>query len=499
MKKAVLIYPHQLFEHHPALEKDAVVFLVEDPPFFTQYRFHKQKILFHRASMQAYKILLEEQGYTVVYGDCADIKKTEAVAMLLHKHGITTVSWCDPVDNWLSKKVAKALAVHNIACVTLDTPLFLTTQKTLDTFFLPLIAQDKKFLMKSFYEWQRKRLSVLLDTKGKPVGGKWSYDTDNRKKLPKTVMAPEDPTPNDCALVCDARAYTEKHFADNYGTTEAFFYPVTHGQAKHWLDTFLKERLADFGPYEDAMTTRGSVLFHSVLSPLLNAGLLTPQYVLEKTIAFSEQHEVPLSSLEGFIRQLIGWREYIRAVYVYKGTAIRKGNYFHAHRSIPASFWQGTTGLVPVDDTIATVLRYGYAHHIPRLMVMGNIMNLCGFDPDEVYRWFMELFIDAYDWVMVPNVYSMALYADGGVITTKPYISGSAYILGMSDYKKGAWSEIWDGLFWHFVGIHFEKLSKEGRLGFIGITYQKMSAEKKAHHEKVAKQFLQSQVTTRKI
>lgn len=292
--------------------------------------------------------------------------------------------------------------------------------------------------------------------------------------------------------VLDAKKYIEKNFKNNYGYTDSFFYPVTHDEAKIWLKSFLKHKLDSFGPYEDAMSTRGNFLFHSILSPLLNIGLLTPEYVLKETLAYAKKNTIALSSLEGFIRQVIGWREYIRAVYVYLGDKERKGNYFSSKRSIPDSFWQGNTGITPLDDTIKSTLKYAYAHHIPRLMIMGNFMNLCQFKPDEVYRWFMELYIDAYDWVMVPNVYSMALYADGGLITTKPYISGSAYILKMSNYKKGEWSDIWDALFWNFVGIHFEKLSHEGRLGFIGVTYKKMSEEKRDMHAKKAQEFLES-------
>jgi deoxyribodipyrimidine photolyase-related protein len=226
-----------------------------------------------------------------------------------------------------------------------------------------------------------------------------------------------------------------------------------------------------------------------MLSPLLNVGLLTPRYVLDQTLRYAEKNKVALSSLEGFVRQIIGWREYVRAVYVYLGTDMRNSNYFGSEYAIPESFWKGTTGIAPVDDTIKTTLAHGYAHHIQRLMIMGNFMNLCQFKPDEVYKWFMELYVDAYDWVMVPNVYGMALYADGGKITSKPYVSGSSYILKMSNYKKGEWSEIWDGLFWSFVGKHYETLSKEGRLGFIGVTYQKMSKEKKDMHTKRAREF----------
>ncbi len=492
MKEAVLVFPHQLFENHPCITEESHVFLLEEPLMFTQYGFHKQKLVFHRASMKAYADLLSAQGNYVSYIDSAALKKTEDISTLLKSKNITKVSFCDVVDDWIHSRLTASLTAAGISYSIIETPLFLTSRSELDTFFLPLIQKNKKFLMRNFYEWQRKRLNILLEENGKPVGGKWSYDEDNRQKVPKGTALPEDPKPNDSLLVQEAKKYVEEHFGSNYGSPEKFFYPTTHQEAKEWLTSFLKDKLALFGPYEDAVTVEGSFLFHSILSPLINVGLLTPGYVIEQTLLYAKEYEVPLASLEGFIRQIIGWREYIRAVYVYLGRKERASNYFKATRRIPESFWRGTTSILPVDDTVKKVLDYAYSHHIPRLMIMGNFMNLCGFEPDDVYRWFMELYIDAYDWVMVPNVYSMALYADGGLITTKPYISGSAYIIKMSDYKKGEWSEIWDALFWNFVGTHFKSLSGEGRLGFIGITYQKMSEEKREMYAKKAHSFLES-------
>ena len=201
-------------------------------------------------------------------------------------------------------------------------------------------------------------------------------------------------------------------------------------------------------------------------------------------------YDVPHASVEGFVRQIIGWREYIRAMYVLEGRNIRTKNYFKAKNKLPQSFWSGNTGLDPVDHHIEVLRTYAYTHHIPRLMILGNCMNLCHIEPDQVYTWFMEMYLDAYDWVMVPNVYSMTLYADGGLLTTKPYIASSNYILKMSDFKKEGWTEIFDALFWDFVGTHYEKLKKEGRLGFIGVHYLKMNEEKRASFKKVAQNFL---------
>jgi deoxyribodipyrimidine photolyase-related protein len=352
--------------------------------------------------------------------------------------------------------------------------------------------------MQRFYQWQRKRLGILLEPNQKPTGGKWSFDSENRKKLPKDIAIPPLPNFKRNDHVTEAISYIEKNFANNVGTTTAFQYATTFTEAERCLEDFLRHRLANFGPYEDAIDERSHTLFHSVLSPYINIGLLTPEQVVQKTLAFAHQPQqnIPLASLEGFIRQVIGWREYMRFVYDTQGTKIRNSNYFKAHKHLTPEYWTGITGIAPIDDTVKTLLDTAYAHHIPRLMILGNWMNLCGIHPDGAYQWFMELFIDAYDWVMVPNVYSMALYADGGLITTKPYISGSNYIRSMSHYKKDppgtiGWSSRWDALYWYFIDRHYDKLEKENRLGFAGVQYRKLSAEQLQTYRSLAKQTMQ--------
>ncbi|MEJ2004055.1 MAG: FAD-binding domain-containing protein, partial [Cyclobacteriaceae bacterium] len=271
-----------------------------------------------------------------------------------------------------------------------------------------------------------------------------------------------------------------------------FIYPVTHYQAEEWLSDFIEKRIIKFGDYEDAISDRSAFLFHSVLTPALNIGLLTPQQVIEEIMKNHEKTPIPLNSLEGFIRQVIGWREFMRGIYRYKGTYQRKHNFFGHSRKIPESFWNGNTGIDPLDDVIKKVNQHAYAHHIERLMVLGNFMLLCEFDPDEVYQWFMELFIDAYDWVMVPNVYGMTQYADGGLITTKPYISSSNYIRKMSNYGKGEWSEIWDGLYWRFLHIHRDKFENNQRMNMMMSILDRMDQEKLEAHLEVADNFLGS-------
>ena len=225
---------------------------------------------------------------------------------------------------------------------------------------------------------------------------------------------------------------------------------------------------------------------------MMNVGLLSPQFVIDEALQFASKHEIPLNSLEGFIRQIIGWREFIRSVYELKGSKERTRNFWGFTRKIPASFWNGTTGIEPIDLTIKKVLETGYCHHIERLMVLGNFMLLCEFDPDEVYRWFMELFIDAYDWVMVPNVYGMSQFADGGLMSSKPYISGSNYLMKMSNYPKGEWQEVWDALFWNFLDNQRAFFLKNPRLSMLVRTFDKWDDNKKKSMYTTANKYLSS-------
>jgi deoxyribodipyrimidine photolyase-related protein len=352
-------------------------------------------------------------------------------------------------------------------------------------------GKKKKFFQTDFYIQQRKQFNILLTKKGEPEGGQWTYDADNRLKYPKSKKPPAVHFPKPNEHWKEACGYVEKNFPKNYGSiNNDFAYPTTFSESNKWLTEFLKTRMEEFGPYEDALVANESILHHSVLTPMLNVGLITPGQVLDETGAFAGKHSIPLNSLEGFIRQIIGWREFIRGVYEAKGTEERTKNYWKFKRKIPRYFWTGNTGIPPIDITIKKILHTGYGHHIERLMVLGNFMLLCEFDPDEVYRWFMEMFIDAYDWVMVPNVYGMSQFADGGLMATKPYISGSNYLMKMSDYEKGDWQKIWDGLFWRFMDKHRDFFLKNPRLGMLVKTFDKMDEEKKRMHLTHAQAFL---------
>jgi len=489
MNKAVnLIFPHQLFAQSPLLDNGAEVYLIEEYLFFKQYRFHKQKIAFHRASMKCYQSYLEAKKIKVTY--ISSNSKLADIRMFgdeLTAKNIKEIHIIDPVDNWLEKRIC-AIAKYGTLHI-LESPSFLNTTAELSPFFR---ADKKSFFQTTFYKQQRKKLNILLDEAQNPIGGKWTFDVDNRKKYPKGKTPPSIYFPDTSSYWDEAVQYTETQFKNNPGElSKAPIYPINFKQAQDWLTQFLEFRFFDFGIYEDAIVKRQSFLNHSMLSPLLNAGLLLPNEVLEQSLSFAEKEQIPINSTEGFVRQIIGWREFVRGMYYCKGSYSRTQNFWNFSRKIPASFYDGSTGIEPIDETIKLVLKTGYCHHIERLMVLGNFMLLCEFDPKDVYQWFMELFIDAYDWVMVPNVYGMSLFADGGTFATKPYIAGSNYLRKMSNYPRGDWEKIWDGLFWSFIEKHQAFFKTNPRTSMLYYTFNKMDAAKQEIHREHATAFIQ--------
>ncbi len=490
MNKTGILFPHQLFEQNPLVSTCDTIYLVEEGLFFRQYNFHKRKIAFHRASMKFYENFLKSKKIDVVYIDAfnelADVRK---LIPFLKSKGVQSFEYIDPTDFWLEKRINATSISHNMGNVKNPTPLFLNISADVAGYF----SGKKRMYQTEFYKHQRKIRQILLDIDQNPAGGKWTYDDENRLKYPKGKTPPRTTFVESSDHYTEAISYTHNYFPDNYGQLNTnYIYPTTHAESKIWLQDFLKSRFAEFGAYEDSIVAKEHILHHSVLTPMLNSGLLTPKFVLDEALQYANDHEIPLNSLEGFIRQLIGWREFIRAVYELKGNQERTKNYWGFTRKIPASFWDGTTGIEPIDTTIKKVLDTGYCHHIERLMVIGNFMLLCEFDPDDVHRWFMELFIDAYDWVMVPNVYGMSQFADGGLMSTKPYISGSNYIMKMSDYKKGEWQEVWDGLFWRFMHTHRNFFLQNPRLGMLIRSFDKMPESKQQAHLTSANQYLNS-------
>jgi len=403
----------------------------------------------------------------------------------LSKSNIKKINYIDPCDNWLEKRINN---VNSIKLNRIESLQFLNTEAENQIFFNP---SKKKYFQTSFYKLQRKKMNILMVGKD-PKGDKWTYDDENQKKYPKSKTPPSITYPIENKEFCEEGInYVNTHFRENYGVLNgAISYPTDFTSAKNWFNDFLNERFAEFGDYEDAIVEKEAILNHSLLSPLINSGLLTPKYVIDELNKYGIKKNIPINSFEGIVRQIIGWREFIRGIYKAKGSIERTRNYWNFDKNMPKAFYNATTGIKPIDDCIKKVNENAYLHHIERLMVIGNFMFLCEIHPDDVYKWFMEFFIDSYDWVMVPNVYGMSQFADGGLMSTKPYISSSNYIMKMSDYKKGGWQRIWDGLYWRFIYKNQSFFKSNPRLSMMVITLNKMDKPKLESHLKVAEEYL---------
>jgi deoxyribodipyrimidine photolyase-related protein len=490
---ALLIFPHQLFVHHPGFSRHPPrIVLIEDNLFFgdpnhTQH-FHKQKLWFHRTTMKRYAARLRQRNFSVDYVDHRPNGGTLKTCLnQLVDDGFTHLLVAEPHDDLLCRRLKRACDTRGLALDWLSSPMFLNTSEDNRNY-----RQGKKrWFMADFYKFQRRRFEVLM-AGDKPLGGQWSFDKENRKKVPKKRLSqiPTLPQIARLPLELETREYVQIHYSDNPGRLDALIYPTCHTEAEHWLQRFLEERFVRFGDYEDALVHGETFLWHSVLTPMLNTGLLTPEQVLQATLKTAENSQVPLNSLEGFIRQILGWREFIRATYEDLGVTMRTTNHWNHQRRIPRQFYEASTGILPLDDVIQRVLETGYCHHIERLMVLGGFMFLCEFHPDEVYQWFMEMFVDSYDWVMVPNVYAMSQHAAGGLITTKPYFSGSAYLRKMGNFPPGPWMEIWDGLYWRWILKNMKALSGNPRWAMMCAMARKMDETKQKKHLHTAETFL---------
>ena len=486
---AHLIFPNQLFEDISFIPKDSKIWLVEEQLYFKQYAFHKQKLVFHRTSMKVYANYLEQKGFQTNYIDSpqSDSDIRHLIPLLFCK-GFTQLSYCEAMDDYLDQRIKKTSQQLGIKVRIFKNQAFLYDQTETDLYF----DSHKRYFQTDFYIHFRRQRGILCDEKGHPLGGKWSYDSENRLKYPADATPPVVHYPIKGQEYKNAETHILKQFSENPGHIDGpITYPTSFKEAKEWLENFLIQRFYHFGPYEDAIPQKPLILHHSLLSPLLNSGLLTPGYVLNRAIEFGQLQAIPLSSLEGFVRQIAGWREFVKVIYQREGSKQRTTNFWNFQKDLPSSFYSGETGILPIDTVIRKNLTTAYNHHIERLMVLGNFMLLCEINPDAIYQWFMEMYIDAYDWVMVPNIYGMSQFADGGKMCTKPYISGSNYVLKMSDYSKNAeWTEIWDALFWRFMHVHREFFLSNPRLGMLVRTWDKNELSKKTAILNKAEQYL---------
>ena len=476
-----LVFPQQLFEQHPALAAVSTFWLLEDDLFFLQLPFHRKKLAFHRASMSYYAENMRSKGKDVHYFKHNEAQLSNIFEKL--KQCTSQVHVVDPTDSLLEKRIRRFAQQHELELIWHDNPSFLNSRSDND---LLLGKQTQRFFLADFYKKQRLRLGILLEHDGQPTGGRWSFDADNRKALPKGLELPAFPSYRSAGSINAEMAITAE-FPKHPGDPDLSFYPVTHDQAKAALHFFIQNNLSLFGPYQDAFSTAAPYVFHSNLSTALNAGLLTPRQVIDEVLKHYQQGKVAIESAEGFLRQVIGWREFVRAVYEQVGVQQRNTNALQHQRKLD---WQELGNLAFLQHTSQKIERHAYAHHIERLMLLGNFFFLSEIHPDEVYRFFMSNFMDAYDWVMVPNVYGMSQYADGGLMTTKPYFSGSNYLKKQGFKIDTDGAALFDALFWNFVDKHQESLRKNMRTAQMVANWNRMLPTKKtAHLERAALYF----------
>jgi deoxyribodipyrimidine photolyase-related protein len=363
----------------------------------------------------------------------------------------------------------------------------------------------KQYRMEFFYREMRRKTGLLMEG-DEPIGGKWNFDAENRKKLPKGHLLPARLAHQYDQDTRDVFAMVEREFANNFGSLDAFFWPVTDNQAQQNLTFFLDNCLENFGDYQDAMKQDQSLLYHSLIATSLNLGLLDPVETCRQAEQRYHDGAAPLNAVEGFIRQIIGWREYIRGIYWHFMPDYKALNFFETHRPLPAFYYTGDSQMNCMDQAVQTTHDFAYAHHIQRLMVTGNFALLAGLDPAQVNQWYLEVYADAYEWVELPNTHGMALFADGGVVASKPYAASGAYINRMSDYcsncKYDVKSAYGDGacpfnfLYWNFMIEQEPRLSNNPRMGMVYRNLEKMDDEKRVGVQIAAETFL-NQITTK--
>ncbi|PRO66642.1 cryptochrome/photolyase family protein [Alkalicoccus urumqiensis] len=433
--------------------------------------YHKQKLVLVFSIMRHFKKELEDAGYTVDYRKSTDVAE-ELEAHINEKQPDTVLvhqpseeGMCRFIDTWRKKTTASVRIAEEGG--------FLMDRKE----WKNLLPENENWQMDKLYRRFRKDFRVLLTKNGKPVGGKWSYDADNRKKPKKGTTFPEPAWESPDNITRSVIEEVEDGFSKLYGSTEHFAYPVTKKGAEKLLDHFMEHRLHTFGDYQDAMLPGEPFVSHSMLSAAINFSLLDPLDVIRRAEEAYQDEAAPLNAVEGFIRQILGWREYIRGVYLRSMPEYERVNELGHERDLPAFFWTAETNMHCMQDTVQSVVDHAYSHHIQRLMVLGNFATTAGIEPKQVSDWFNEMYIDALDWVVLPNVLGMALYADGGKMSTKPYVSSGNYIQKMSHYcrdcaysvneKYGENACPFHPLYWDFLERHEERFRDNPRMKVI--------------------------------
>lgn len=475
MKTLFIILGNHLFDFKYHKNTDYDFFMCEDISLCTHFKFHKHKIMHFLISMREYRDLIRTKDKNLYYYEIQENEQyINVLKQTISKNKYKKILFFEIEDKFFEEIIINFCKDQNLNYEIIKNPMFMVTRKD----FIDYLKNSNKPFLKSFYEKQRNKFQILMKDK-KPIGGKYSYDSENRKKIPKKF----DVITNNYSAISsphlsNVSKLVNDLFPDHPGKTENFWIPVNRKQAIENFKQFLKFKIQLFGDFQDAIDQRDDFLYHSIISPSINIGHLTPDEVIREVEKVLTKEN--LNSVEGFIRQVLGWREFVRGIYQNFDHLQQERNFFNHQRKLKPCWYDGTTGIPPIDDAIKKAIKWGYCHHIERLMLLSNTMLLLEVHPQEVYRYFMEMFVDSSDWVMGPNVFGMGQFSDGGIFATKPYISGSNYILKMSHYKKDeSWTNAIDGLYWQFIENKQEFLKGNHRLGMMVSTITKMDPKKK--------------------
>jgi deoxyribodipyrimidine photolyase-related protein len=442
---------------------------VESFAYATAIPHHQQKLAYILSSQRHFAIECCQHGFEVI-SLCATGYHAQALGNFLEQYPQLKLSYMTPAEWDTRQSMHQVLADFSERIVEIENNFFIAP---LDKFKSKI---RKGYRLETFYREMRKQTGYLIEG-GKPVGGKWNYDKDNRKSLPKNIHIPEINEVSPDQITQEVIDSIRTFFSDNFGKIEQFNYAVSRMQALELTHQFMEERLPNFGPYEDAIHVGKPFLFHSVLSAYLNNGLLLPQELCEMAIAAYRSGKAPLNSVEGFVRQIIGWREFIRVYYEAMMPEVRTNNHFKFTYDLPQLYWDASTDLSCLKDAVNNVINYAFSHHIQRLMVLSNFSNLTFTNPSQLNQWFWGAYIDAYEWVELPNVLGMSTFADGGILASKPYVSGGNYINKMSNccrqckydvkQKTGEHACPFNYLYWNFVDVHREDFKENGRISLM--------------------------------
>lgn len=493
-----LVYPDQLSTNalRDIDKHSTTLLMVESLTRQRNLPFHKKKLVFEISANRHFAERLRSTGWSVEYV-IVDETECEVLERLLSQLPHLSFIVYRPNDWNLQRDLDSLVNRFSDRITVLINPLQLV-----DTSVYTEKVKGGNYRMEFFYRDMRRKTGILMEG-SKPVGGEWNYDKDNRKPLPKSIQLPDVPQCTPDLLTLEVVDYVNMHFVDHMGITDGFVMAVTETDAQMLTDDFFEHRLMDFGPYEDAMKYGQDIIFHSGLSAYINIGLLDPLELCRRAEREYQSGRVSLQSAEGFIRQIMGWREYVRVYYDAMMPEVLHTNALNHVQALPDMYWTGQTqGMRCMHGCIKPVLEQGYTHHIPRLMVLSNFANLTQTDPVALYLWFWYAFVDAHDWVVLPNVLGMSTYSDGGILASKPYIAGGNYINKMSDFCKGC--EFDPGkrtgddacpftyLYWNFVDQHRKILTQNARLSFPVSTFDKMADSEKEQMRSQSEQFIRN-------